>query len=805
MSQLTAGQFIRAVILRGIIIVLPIACLVLGSLYWNIDSVVSRRLTMHNHGSFSAVYSRPSVFEAGVPTTSQAIVARLRRREYKELSTQPTRAGQYQCDSQSCTIFLRSSASFLKASGSSRTSGSTYLSMVDQDSQSSIVTVRFIDGKIVNRKGELLDELALEPVILSALGRGEVRAATHLSLEQVPKNVIHALLSTEDQRFYSHWGIDPIGITRAMAKNFMAGGWVEGGSTITQQLAKNLLFTPKKTLSRKIKEFLAALSLEQRLSKREILTMYLNEVYFSQEGSIAIHGIQEAARTFFGKNAQELSLAQAATLIGLIKAPSYYSPRRHPERALARRNVVLENMRLQNYISSEQATQAKAKPLTLVPSSYKRQDSPYFMAHLEKELERSFQIESDPRAGLQVKTFIDEEYQACAEKAVQETGKELDKNFPSKDPQARPEQALVALDSRNGAVLAWVGGRDFRKNQFDHVAQAKRQIGSTIKPFLYLTAMDPTLNDYKVATPISILGDEPTDITLLNQQTWRPENFDHKYRGDVTLRYALEKSLNIPAVYVAQRVGVERIKETLERFRVAEEVPAVPALALGAVETSLLELTASFSALSQLGLYSHPRLFEHVVDPDGNLLASLPQLNTKVNDPGPVFLVVDMMRGVIQRGTGQKALAAGFRYPAAGKTGTSDSSRDAWFVGFTPSLAVGVWTGYDDNRKTRLTGGSASAPTWGRFMQCISPFLKNEQFLPPPTVRMVTLDKRTRKRFFSDCAPSEEFQIKEIFLRGTEPEYSCADQPHRRARRAPIPVQKRRPSGTSFWDSLFDW
>lgn len=760
--------------------------------------MVKRRLAVHNHGSFSMAYFRPVRYEAGQPIDPKALRTRLVRREYIETHGAPAREGEFKCNEEECAVILRRQGS------------------IEAGKDPSTITFRFDDGRITDQQGSILNEVQLESLPLSPLGNGEVRALTRLELTDVSPHVINAVLSTEDQRFNSHWGIDPIGILRAMIKNISAGAWVEGGSTITQQLAKNVLLSPKRTLSRKFNEIFAALALERHLSKKDILTMYLNEVYFSQEGSIAIHGIQEAAKTFFGRDAKDLTISQSALLIGLIKGPSYYSPRRHLDRATARRDVVLQNMLEQGLLSTKEFDAAKKEKIKLAESIFRVRNGAYFMAHLEQELMQNYDMDVDSGAGLQIRTFIDEDFQQCAEEAVAQGLSKLETTYPrlkGKGTQAL-QQALVAIDARTGAIVAWVGGRNFQENQFDHVAQAHRQIGSTIKPFLYLTAVDPSLNTYKVATPVSILGDEPTAITLMDKTTWRPSNYDHKFRGDVTLRYALERSLNAPAVYVAQRVGIKNIKTTLERFNVAKEIPEVPALALGALDTSLLELTASFGALSQLGAYMETRLFEEVRDPEGQLLATRQPIASQVADPGPVFLIVDILRGVIERGTGTNARGSGFDDPASGKTGTSNESRDAWFVGFTPSLVAGVWTGFDDNRKTGLTGGSASAPTWGKFMKCIEPYLAHDDFAPPSSVSMVNLDSRNRKQYPSECPPPRSSVLREVFLKGTEPREECfydAEQiePEEyrdtEIQRRPAPQQRRQRDAQSFWDSVWDW
>jgi penicillin-binding protein 1B len=768
--------------------------------FWEVESMVTKRLNVKNHGTFSMAYFRPVTYKAGFPINETILRKRLTRREYHETHGAPTRAGEYQCDKDSCTILLKSTSHADEATGANEPTS---------------VNLRFADGRIIGAGGELLDQVTLEPQPLSPIGHGEMRAVTRLELSDMSPAVISAVLSTEDQRFYYHWGIDPIGIFRALIKNIAAGAWIEGGSTITQQLAKNVLLSPKKTLVRKFNELFAALSLEKNLTKDEILTMYLNEVYFSQEGSIAVHGIEEASHTFFGKSAKALSISEAALLIGLIKAPSYYSPRRHLDRAIDRRNVVLQNMFNHQQISAQEYETAKTQKIQLSESVLRARNAAYFMMQLEKEMSQNHDLDIKNARGLQVQTFLDEDFQACAEDAVKQGLSRIEKNFPHLKGTGKKalQQSLVAIDTRTGAILAWIGGRDYQQNQFDHVVQARRQIGSTIKPFLYLTSLDPSLNSYKVATTVSILGDEPTAIQLADHSTWRPENFDHRYRGDVTLRYALERSLNAPAVYVTQRVGAHNVKTTLERFKVAKEIPEVLALSLGALDTSLLELTTSFAALSQLGTYTVPRIFDEIRDQDGELLIVKEVERTQVSDPGPVFLVVDVLRGVIERGTGTSARSAGFKYSAAGKTGTSNEARDAWFIGFTPSLAVGVWTGFDDNRKTGLTGGSSSTPTWGDFMKCVQPLLHNEHFSPPKSVTIVKLDSRNRKQFHDHCVPDSSFVISEIFLKGTEPRFECYEtspyyddylgEQNHRADQAHRPMRRR--TDDNFWDTIWDW
>jgi len=355
---------------------------------------------------------------------------------------------------------------------------------------------------------------------------------------------------------------------------------------------------------------------------------------------------------------------------------------------------------------------------------------------------------------------------------VEATLQDLEKKFPRL--RGKPiEQSLVAIESFSGVIKAWVGGRSFSKNQFDHVTQAKRPIGSTIKPFLYITAMEPKLNTYKVANATSILSDVPTGITLFDNAKWLPKNFDRKYRGDVTLRYALERSLNIPAVYVAQRIGIPALANTLSLFSIADFIPKVPALALGAVETSLLKLVSGYSTIANGGVRVDPRLFFSVLNQKKSLEVSTTASEKPVVSEGVAYVMTDILRGVVDRGTATGVRRLGYTGPAAGKTGTSNDARDAWFVGFTPELATGVWTGFDDNQVLGITGGEASAPTWARFMKCAGPFLSGLDFLPPPSVIKLNIDTRCYG-LATQLTPPDKV-ISEIFVKGSLPKEPCQE------------------------------
>ena len=709
-------------------------------------------------------------------------------RRYTEVSSQPGRPGEYLLSNDSLTIYTRD---FTTATGTTH--------------RAQRVTLSLRDGRESSPSAQNQRAL-LEPQIISYLGAQDMRASRFVSLDLIPESVQQAVMSIEDERFFNHFGIDIFGITRALLRNILAGRLVQGGSTLTQQLAKNLFLSPKKTILRKLLEIPTALSLENHLSKKQLLELYLNEVYLGQEGSISIHGMPQATTTLFGKNISDISLDEAATLAGIIKAPSYYNPRKHPERAKERRDTVLAKMRDLEHITEAEYKTAIHRPLRISQQQEHRRIAQFFTSTLEAELNETIDIENAPSTGLAVYTGLDLGMQRCAEAAIERGVTALEAAHPKlKKGDQQLQAALVAIEPHSGLVRSWVGGRDFSESQFNRVNLAMRQIGSTVKPFLYLTALDGTLNSYKTATAVSILEDKPMEIHVNKQAAWSPENYDHEFRGDVTLRYALENSLNMPALYIAERVGLATLKKTLSAFKIAPTVQEVPSIALGALDSNLLRLTAAYGALANGGVYIQPRLFTSALDGSGERLATSEVVEERVADEGASFVLTNILRGVLDRGTGKGARAKGFNRPAAGKTGTSDNARDAWFVGYTPTLVAGVWLGFDDNSPLNITGGGASAPIWGDFMKCSAPFMPLGDFSPPPDVAFVNIDSKTGQVATPDCP--REHVAQEAFLRGTEPSKRCAqhgggdDTPAIDQGDHGRPRSGDRQSG--FWNSIF--
>ncbi len=740
-----------------------------------VDREVGEALAGRSSSTVSAILSDTFTLRRGEPVRSSILRSELLQRRYREVGDRPTAPGDFMMRGHLFQIYGRE---FLGADGKLRAER-----LVEVDCQ---------NGSIKGENNQLLPFFAIEPQVVAPLSGSTTRAAEHRPLSAFPPFVAEAVLAIEDQRFYSHWGIDPWGILRALVENIRALRIVQGGSTITQQYAKNLLFTPERTLGRKVMEGLAAFSLERRLTKDQILEGYLNEVYLGQEGAVAIHGFAAATEGYFGKRVEDLSLAEAALLAGMIQAPSAYAPRRNPERAKRRRELVLRAMQDVAAISPQQYAEAIEVPIKVLQPTFQNRAAPHLTAAISKELSTKLNLGTAILSGITVYTGLAPEYQRCAEAAADAGLAEIEKRHPKLLRKRTPiEIGILSIEPYSGKIRAWVGGRDFSRNQFDHVNQAERQVGSTIKPFLYLTALDGTLNSYKVATPATILPDEPIEIRLPSGKRWTPENYDEKFRGDVTLRVALEQSLNMPAVYTAQKFGIEALARTVTNFNLSPNVPAVPALALGAIDSTLLRLTAAFGALANGGLYVEPRLYLSVLDSSGSQIASGPITERPVASAAATFVLTNLMRGVIDRGTGKAIRALGFAGDAAGKTGTSNESRDSWFVGFTPDLVTGIWIGFDDNSETGLTGGGAAAPIWARYMNCLAPFREELRFLPPGEVTEVMIDQSTGLRATADC-PSADPQA-EYFVRGTEPPTRCREEPPAELR-PPAPVQ---PQGRS--------
>ena len=773
-----------------------------GSIY--IRSLVLERMQSRSLSTSSLVLSRPLELFIGARRSPAELQTYLRKLGYREMSGELNEPGSYKQSNAELTVFLRQT---LLPSG--------------EVQQAYPLRINFSEGAVSQLSHAKLQTAVgnawIEPEVLSILGNTETRASIPLSLSQYPPQLIQAILAIEDERFESHWGVDPRAVLRALYQNIRSGSVVQGGSTITQQLAKNLFLSSERSLSRKVKEAAAALFLETAYSKDQILEMYMNEVFLGQEGRIALHGFGEAARAFFNKDASDLSLAESATLAGIIKAPSAYSPRRYPEKAAARRLTVLEKMEELSYISEAERFSASQAKLIIQPAKRSRRFAPYFVDYVRTRLE---ELSSEARRSsgpVHVLTGLDRAYQNCAQQAVEWGLERIEKNYPalkskSKSAKQQLQAALVSVSSISGEIRAWVGGRNYQASQFDRISQAKRQPGSAFKPFVYLAALDGNLNSYRTARVSSTLADEPLRIDIPGSGTWEPKNYKDEFSGDVTLREALAKSLNVPTVYLIQKIGTETAARAAERLGIPGPLPRVPSIALGSADLTPLELTTGYASIASGGRRRTPMAITTLVDAEKQEVTWSQSIDdTVVADEAAVFVLTNILQSAVESGTGRIVRTLGYEGPVAGKTGTTSASRDAWFVGYTPSLLTTVWVGFDDNRETKLTGSSAAAPIWTEYMKCVAPLEPELDFIPPANVVFRDIDLRTGLLATEYC-PKQDV-VTEVYVAGTDPVTPCSVHSHdpmdswtaRDRRREPSPRRRRPPERRerSFWDAFW--
>ena len=542
---------------------------------------------------------------------------------------------------------------------------------------------------------------AADGELIASLYR-ENRASVRL--EAIPEVLQQAVVAIEDERFYQHRGVDPRGILRATWRNLTRQAVVEGGSTITQQLARNLFLSPRRSLDRKLQEMLLAVEIERRLTKQEILERYLNQVYFGN----GAYGVEMAARLFFGKSVRALTLPEAALLAGVIQAPSRYSPFDHFPLAKRRQEVVLDRMVELGFLSREEAEEAKKAPLRLNPGPRNLGlvgvRAPYFVSYILPYLVERHGEDAVYNGGLQVYTTLDPRLQALAQQVITQ-GVEEARRAGLRVTQG----ALVALEPGSGRILAMVGGVNFQRSQFNRAWQSRRQPGSAFKPFVYTAALEAGVS------PDRVLLDAPVGYRIAGWGYWWPKNYDGTYWGPVSLRVALEQSRNIPAVRMLAELGPQAVIDTARRMGIRSPLQPNLSLALGTSEVTPLEMAAAFATLAAGGVYAEPVAITKVLDAKGRVLEEVRPQRRLALRPEVAYLMTDLLRGVILRGTGR---AADPGRPAAGKTGTTDDYRNAWFVGYTPELAVAVWVGNDDNSPTnRVVGGSVPARLWARFVR----------------------------------------------------------------------------------------
>jgi penicillin-binding protein 1B len=625
------------------------------------------------------------------------------------------------------------------------------------------------------------ERVTLERPVLTALISGEREKRRDVALPVIPPRVVQAVLAIEDRRFYAHPGIDPIGMSGAIF-SYLTGrrDHLAGGSTITQQLVRNV-FLPKfegmtlqtaraRTPRRKALEIFVSVVLTMRASKDEILEMYLNNIPLGQRGSFAISGVPEAARLFFGKDVSNLSLAEAATIAGIIQSPSALSPFNHPVRCTERRNVVLQAMADEGYITPDVAERASREPLAVVQRALEA-EAPHFVDLVGQTLEANYPgITTTTNQAVDVHTTLDLHLQRLAQDAVRDGLLNVDQLLSRRKRRGKAEAALIAVDPKTGEILALVGGRSYNQSQYNRVTSARRQPGSVFKPFVYLTAFEEAAEQGRTdVTPATIVDDDPETFEFEDQPAWTPENYEKTYDGPITYRHALTHSRNLATIHVAQAAGYDRVAALWKKVGVGTVPKAYPSIALGVFEATPFEIATAYTIFANHGLTRPLQPILTITSGGKTVTRKKAAAPRRVARAATTFLVTDMMRSVMNQGTAAGARSAGFALNAAGKTGTTNDLRDAWFVGFTPDVLTVVWVGFDDNQPVGLSGSQAALPIWTQFMLRALGGRASAPFNAPDGISYSDIDAATGQLATPACPRVS----REPFLAGTEPTTFC--------------------------------
>jgi penicillin-binding protein 1B len=619
------------------------------------------------------------------------------------------------------------------------------------------------EGRVarISGDGATIASFTLEPEVLSNDQSMKTGARTALGFRDLPPVLVHAILSIEDRRFFEHGGVDVSGIARALFRNVSDDRTVQGGSTITQQLVKNTYLSPERTFQRKYAEAMLALTLEQRLSKEEIFALYCNEIYLGQRGASGVRGVAQAARVYFNKELKDLTLAEAATLAGMIQSPNRYTPDRHPEASADRRRMVLAGMVRDGFISADESTAAGQETLVLAPITGSDAAAPYFVDYVNRLAEQQMAaMERSDERSPRVYTTIDTDLQAMAETALKRQLDQLDAAYPNRT--AKPEAALIAMDPRTGNVVAMVGGRNYADSQLNRVTDALRQPGSTFKPFVYAAALETNIS------PVSMFHDGPQDFVYDNNKHYRPANYGGGYSGrDVMMRSGLVRSLNTVTVNVAMNTGLKRVARMAADFGLPRPEP-YPSEALGTTEVTPLSLAAAYTAFANGGVRVEPNVIARINDSEGEEIIHAEPRTRQVIEADTAYMITDMLQAVIEKGTARRARGAVGNTAIAGKTGTS---HDSWFVGYTPNLVCAVWVGFDDNTELGLTGAEAALPIWTEFVKNAvdaRPELGGRAFAIPAGIDFVQVDPDTARLASVACPQRETIAVTRAYAPNTE-------------------------------------
>lgn len=717
----------------------------LAQLYGEISALIEQR----EAALTSAIYSAPLVIARGDEVARLHLLDRLDHLSYTRVAN-PAHPGEYALTPGRITIYLRSFREGMR------------------EYPDELVHLS-LDGTTVDRVADLfgtaLNRAVLEPEVIGRLLPGTPAERVEVNLGELPAYLVPGLLATEDRYFYYHPGFDPIRMFEAAIADLRSHRLSQGASTLTQQLARTFIDRHERTFARKLRELAVALVIELRLSKNQILERYINDVPMGEYDGTPITGMPLAARYLFNKDLHEVTPAEAATLIGMIQAPTAYDPRRHPDAARTRRNLVLAIMRRAGAISPAQYAEAAATPVEVAKLPGLRR-APYFTDYVISEVQRIPGFDGN-FTGLKVYTTLDPEMEQEAQESVDADLARLEHEHPRlrrKLPAERLQGSLVALDVGSGAILAMIGGRDYAQSQFNRAVQAERQPGSAFKPIVYLSALDPSRSPLgRPVTLASLLPDRPMSFN-----GWAPANYERTYQGTVTVVEALAESLNVPTAYLGSLLRAPTIVRTAHELGINEDIPAVLPISIGAAETTLIELTGAYQVFASGGVSRPPYALQAVYDAHDHLIYEHKPRGLRLVDPPVAYLITGALEQVLRWGTGAGAARMGLDFPAAGKTGTTDDYRDAYFVGYTPRVVCGVWVGFDRPQSIGLTGAAAALPAWVNFMTAVTP-RTSPQFTPPPGITMATIDPQSGGLATPNCPRTATLP----FLNGTAPTQLC--------------------------------
>ncbi|MGE5284529.1 MAG: PBP1A family penicillin-binding protein [Actinomycetota bacterium] len=703
----------------------------------------------------SILYGRPTEIRTGDSLGNLRLAERLRRLSYKKVAGRATTAGTWSEEPDRIRIFTRD------------------YRVEETPHNGGPAEIGIRDGRVVSiasAAGVPLDAIHLEPGEIGRILGPRMESRRIVPLSAIAPSLQKAVLAAEDARFYSHHGIDAIGVARALVRDVREWRFAQGGSTITQQLAKNFFLTPKKTIGRKLREAELALALELRYPKKTILEMYMNKIYFGQEGARGIYGVEEAADFYFSKRAADLTLEEAATLAGVIRSPNRYSPFRDPAAAKERRNAVLARMRRLGMIGEEGYRRACRAPLRTRTRRAPANMAAYFADYIQRVTEDDLGGEKLFRTGYRFYTTLDPLQQAAAEEAVSRGLAEAEKSaLPAGEPL---QAALVAVDPATGEMTAMVGGRGYGETQFNRATDARRQPGSAFKPFVLLAAMEQAALGKGKTTLSTIVSGEPVTVPGPTG-AWTPSNFEGKRYGEITVRKAIEESVNTATVRLALDVGLPEVVKTARAAGIRSPLSPVPAAALGSFEVTPMELAYAYATIASGGVRYDPFPLFSVTTADGETLTAEKVRWERAIDPRAAFLTAYAMEGVLDRGTAKAAKGMGIWFPASGKTGTTDKNRDSWFVGFTPDVVCAVWVGYDSGADTGLTGAKGALRIWARFLQALYPASGPVTLRPPSGVEFAEIDPESGLLATTACPQT----LREAYLSGTAPKESCPLHP----------------------------